>query len=184
MQRFLQLVFGDAVADDGVRELRGIDRRQPIVDAVKVDAGREDVRVAPEPERGEVAAVRRAPDADAAADRRQAGAAGTGRRRARLGIRYAPRAPVCSAKLKRRAVADAESVVHRQDDEAAAGEILVDARSRSRTPIDSASRAASGAGRRRERRRSPDRASVAPAPETSARGLRRRRSHGTSPAPA
>ena len=103
----------------------GVDGRQPIVDAVHVDAGGEDVGVAAERQRREIAAVAMRP-------RRRFASGSTSARACRYRpaarmSRYsdAPRAPVLLRELKRLAVADAEPVIDRQHDEAAADEILV-----------------------------------------------------------
>src|SRR6185503_10334333 len=56
----------DAIADQRVRQLLGVDRGHAIVNAVDVDAGGEDVGGTAQRQRRQEAAVRAAPDADAA----------------------------------------------------------------------------------------------------------------------
>src|SRR5215831_13435261 len=95
------------------------------MDAVEVDARREDVRVAPETEGGEIAAVRRAPDSyvpriDVGPPlQEQAGGE-------HVSIFACPTRSRFFCELKWRAVAHAEPVVHRQDDEAVRREVLID----------------------------------------------------------
>ena len=96
----------------------------PLVDAVEVDAGGEEVGVAGEGERGEVAAVASAPDADVGGVDVGTRAEVSGGGEDVVVFGCAVRAAVL-ALAEVEAVADAAAVVDAEDDVAARGEVLV-----------------------------------------------------------
>lgn len=109
----------------GIRhEAVGIAFERPLVDAVEVDAGGEEVGVASEGERGEEAAVTSAPDADAGGVDISAG--GEIFLRGEDVVVFAGAVgAVVGGFAEVEAVTDASAIVDAEDDEAARGEVLV-----------------------------------------------------------